>query len=127
MELDKIAKNHLWCDVNILEHKKLVEYDVFLDKGEFSMSKIPVGYKKISVYTVFDVKHDGRHRARVVTDGHLMDVFLESVYGGIVFLHGVRMRIFLSELNSMVPFATDVSSAYLEAYTNDKGVHQSWT
>ena len=77
-------------------------------------------YQMISVHTIYDVKHDGRHRARVVANGHLTDVPLESVYSGVVSLRGLRTCIFLAELNGMTPWATDISSAYLEAYTTEK-------
>ena len=110
----------MWRDENILEHKKLAEYDVFVDKGQFAENKIPKGYKRISVHTVFDVKHDGRHRARVVADGHLTDIPLESVYAGVVSLRGIQTCIFLAELNGMIPYAMDISSAYLEAYTTER-------
>ena len=33
----------------------------------------PIGYKKICVHFVFDIKHDGCHKARLVADGHLTD------------------------------------------------------
>ena len=33
MELDKQNGNTLWSDANVLEHEKLREYDVFIDKG----------------------------------------------------------------------------------------------
>ena len=60
------------------------------------------------------MKHDGRHRARVVVDGHLTDIPLKSLYAGVVLLRGLRTCIFLVELNEILPYATDVSSAYLE-------------
>ena len=85
---------------------------MFKDRGKFDAKKIPKGYQLIRVHTVFDVKHDHRHRARVVADGHLIDVPLESVYSGVVSLRGLRTCIFLAELNDMVPYATDISSAY---------------
>ena len=66
------------------------------------------------------MKQDGRHRARVVADGHLTDILLESVYSGVVSLRSLRTCIFLAELNEMVPYATDICSAYLEAYTTEK-------
>ena len=44
LELDRIAGNHLWRDANILEHKKLAEYNIFLDKGKYCKSKIPMDY-----------------------------------------------------------------------------------
>jgi hypothetical protein len=47
---------------------------------------------------VFDVKHDGRHKARLVADGHLTEVPLESVYYGVVCLHEFCLVLFLVEL-----------------------------
>ena len=118
LELNTIASNHKWRDANLLEHKKLAQYKLFKDKGKFSHDKVPRGFQLISVHTIYNVKHDARHRARVVANnGHLTDIPLESVYSGIVSLRGLRTCIFLAELNDMEPWATDISSAYLEAYT----------
>ena len=86
IELDKIAGNNKWRDTNILEHKKLAEYKVFQDQGKFYNNKVPKYCQLISVHTIYDVKYDGRHRARVVANGHLTDVPLESVYSGVVSL-----------------------------------------
>jgi hypothetical protein len=69
---------------------------------------------------VFDVKHDGQHKARFVGSGHLTDVPMKSVYSGVVSLRGVCMVTFLSELNGMELWATDIGNAYLEAYTAEK-------
>ena len=107
VELDKLHGNTNWQDANSEEHKKLLEYEVFIDKGKFRLRNVPPGYKKIRVHTVFDVKHDFRHRARVVADGHLTDVPTESVYSGVVSLRGMRACIFLGELNDMKAWGTD--------------------
>jgi hypothetical protein len=48
----------------------------------------PTGFKKIRVHIVYDVKHDGRHKARLVADGHLTGIPLDSVYSGVVSLRG---------------------------------------
>ena len=69
---------------------------------------------------MFDVKHDGRHRTCLVADGHLTDVPVESNYSGVVSLRGFRFLGFLAELNGMKLWGTDISSAYLEAYTKEK-------
>ena len=37
------------------------EYDTFKDLG--TGTKAPAEYKKIQVHLVFNVKHDGRHKA----------------------------------------------------------------
>jgi hypothetical protein len=69
---------------------------------------------------VFDIKHDGQHKARFVGSGHLTDVPTESINSGVVSLRGVRMVTFLSELNGIELWSTDIGNAYLEAYTAEK-------
>ena len=99
------------------------EYHVFDDLGHKSTSinLTPLeGYKKIRVHLVFDVKHDGHHKARLVADGHLTDVPIESVYSGVVSLCGLQILMFLAELNALETWATDVGNAYLEAETSEK-------
>ena len=58
-------------------------------KGKFAGYRIPRGYKLIRVYTIFDVKVDGRHKARVVTDRHLTATPAELVYLGVASLRGL--------------------------------------
>ena len=53
------------------------------------------------------MKHDGRHKARLVADGHLTDAPLTSVYSGVVSLRGIRLITFIAELNGMETWATD--------------------
>ena len=38
------------------------------------------------VHFVFDKKHDGRHKIRLVADRHLTDIPLSSIYSGMVSL-----------------------------------------
>ena len=118
--LDKKNGNTKWQDAVKLEMDLMKAYSVFKDLGHVSRTRPPKGHRQIRVHLVFDVKHDGRHRARLVADGNLTDVPLESVYSGVVSLRGFRLVIFLAELNGMEAWATDVSSAYLEAYTDEK-------
>ena len=120
LEFDKRNGNTKWQDANVLEHGQLSGYKVFKNRGEFHEGKIPEGYRKIKVHTIFDVKHDGRHKAQVVANGNLMDTPLESVYSGVVSFRGLHTCIFLGELNNMTPWATDIGNAYLEAKTTEK-------
>jgi hypothetical protein len=69
------------------------------------------------LFIVYDCKHDSRHKARMVADGHLTDIPLESVYSGVVSLRGLRIVTFLAKLNGLDLWATDISNAYLEAFT----------
>ena len=78
------------------------------------------GYKKIGVHLVYDVKHDGRLKARCVADGHLTQVPAESVYSGVVSLRSLRLCVFLAELNDLELWGADVGNAYLESKTREK-------
>ena len=71
---------------------------------------------------MFDVKHDGHHKARYVAGGHLTDPPLDSVYSGVVSLRSLRLVIFLAELNGLQLYTADIGNAYLEAKTKEKSV-----
>ena len=86
LELDKKHGNSKWYDSTQLELTQIKEYEVFTDYGKaqfdkYSHKKItnaPSGYQRIRVHLVFAVKHDGRHKARLVADGHLTPDAVES-------------------------------------------------
>ena len=86
LELDAKNQNTKWHDSIELELAQIDEYNTFEDRGHKSIATAPRDHKRIRVHLVFDVKHDGRHKARLVADGHLTDVPLESVYSGVVSL-----------------------------------------
>jgi hypothetical protein len=69
----------LWVDAATLELTQIDDYDTFIDKGHHIKVKAPDGYKKIRFHLIFDFKHFGRHKVRLVADGHLTDIPLESV------------------------------------------------
>ena len=117
-EIDKTNGDTKWQDAMALEIDQLNEYNTFKDQGKGVAA--PTGYKKIRVHFVFAVKHDGRHRARLVADGHLTDTPLDSVYSGVVSLRSLRLVIFLAELNDLELYSSDVGNAYLEAETREK-------
>jgi Reverse transcriptase (RNA-dependent DNA polymerase) len=119
LRLDERNGNTLWKDAVATERNQIQEYDVFDDHGHNTKVPPPTGYKKIRIHLVFDVKHDGRHKARLVADGHLTDIPIESVYSGVVSLRGFRLVVFLAELNSLPLWATDIGNAYLEARTSE--------
>jgi hypothetical protein len=123
VHIDEKNGNTKWQDATTLELTQINEYyNTFQDLGhESTGAKIPDGYKRISVHLVFDVKHDGRHKARLVTDGHLTDIPLNSIYSGVVSLRGFQLVLFLlAKLNDMEAcWATDIRNTYLEAVTSE--------
>ena len=87
---------------------------------EWQTYQCPRWLKKIRVHLVFDVKHDGCHKARLVADGHLTDEPVEDIYSGVVSLRSLRLTIFLAELNDLELWGADAGNAYLEALTCKK-------
>ena len=96
----------------------MLEYKIFKDIG-LNAAK-PDGFKNIHVHFVYNVKHDGWHQARLVAGRHLTDIPVDSVYSKVVSLRGFKLLVFIAKLNNMEIWVTDISSAYLEAYTKEK-------
>jgi hypothetical protein len=63
---------------------------------------------------IYDVKHDVRHKAQLVAGGQLTDPNTESVYSGVLLLQGIRLIVFLADLNKLKLWGADVGNAYLE-------------
>ena len=118
LEFDRLNGNTRWADATALELGQVDEYETFKDIGKGGNPG--PGYKKINVHLVYAVKHDGRHKARLVAGGHLTDTPLDSVYSSVVSLRGVRILAFIAELNKLELWATDIGNAYLESYTQEK-------
>ena len=118
MDLDKKNGKTFWLEAEATEMAQLSEYNTFIDKGT---KGTPTSYyKKIRCHMVYNVKHDGRHKARLVAGGHLTDPNTESVYSGVVSLRGIRLVVFLAELNGFKLWGADFGNAYLEAKTKEK-------
>ena len=62
----------------------------------------------------------GRHKARLVTDGHLTPDPVEGIYSGVVSFRNLRLVILLGKLNNLELWGADIGNAYLEAVTEEK-------
>ena len=116
MDLDRINGNKNWADAELLEKNQLFQYETFDDRGHRSSNRAPDGYKKINLHFVYDVKHDGRHKACVVAGGNVTETPLESI----LTTRGIRIVTFIAELNGLDVWQTDIGNAYFKAYTNEK-------
>ena len=75
------------------------------------ITNAPKGHQKIRVHVVFDVKHRGKFKARLVADGHFTKEPMETVYSGM----------FLAEPNNMELWGADAGHAYnLQALTREQ-------
>ena len=127
LQLDEQNGNSKWYDATKLEMDQINEYKVFQDHGKAQydpksrkVSNAPNGYQKIRVHLIFAVKHDGRHKARLVAGGHLTPDPIESIYSGIVSIRSLRLVIFLAKLNNLEVWGADIGNAYLEAKTKER-------
>jgi hypothetical protein len=84
--LAKHNGNTKWQDAEGIEMGQILEYNTWIDKGIGGTA--PNRYKKIRCHIIYDVKHDGRHKACLVAGGHLTEVTTESVYSGVVSFRG---------------------------------------
>ena len=117
MLLDEQNGNTLWKEAEQRELNQIDEYETFKDMGR---GVHPKGYKKIRVHMVYDVKPTLIRKARLVADGQLTDTPIDSVYSSVVSLRGLKICLFIAELNQLEAWTTDVGNAYLEAYTQEK-------
>jgi hypothetical protein len=85
MRFDEKNGNTKWQDAIALELQQINENETFTDLGHHTKAKI----------------HYGRHKARLVADGHFSEVPLESVYSGAVSLQGFCLVLVLAELNEL--------------------------
>ena len=83
-------------------------------------AKAPEGYKQVCVHYLCNCKHDWRHKACLVANGHLTNTPLESVSSGVVSFCGFHMVMFLAELNILKFWATNFGDAYLESHMAEK-------
>ena len=126
IQFDSENNNSKWYDAIKLEMESMSEYKVFkkwdkaiLDKHK-KVKNPPKGYHRIKVHLVFTVKSDGRHKARLVADGHLTPEPIENIYSGVVSLRNLRLVTFLGKLNNLELWGADIGNAYLDVFTGEK-------
>jgi len=66
------------------------------------------------------VKHDGRHKSRLVAGGHLTETPVDSVHSSIVSLSGIRILTFIGELCDLEVWSADIGNACLETVAPEK-------
>ena len=117
-KLDQQNGNTKWQDAEKKELAQLDHYKTFKSIGH--RAPPPPDYQKIRVHFVYAVKHDLRHKARLVAGGHMTPDSGSEAYSSVVQLRSLRIAITIGELNGLKLGVGDVSCAYLEAYTREK-------
>ena len=101
--MDKHNKNTLSRDAIQKEMKNVSIAFKILDSSE----NLPVGYSKLNVHMVFDIKLDLTRKATLVPDGHLTPDPIDSTYAGVVFWETVRSALAYAAL-----LGIDIWAAY---------------
>ena len=117
--LDKAAESSLWDEANQKELKSLKSFKTFraLEEGE----KIPPGYTWIPYHMIYDIKFDGRRKARLVLGGHRTpDVPDVEVYSSVVSMDTIMTPFLIAAANKLQVCAADVSTAFLYGKTREK-------
>ena len=117
LALDKENGDNLWKEAIDQELGQIMDFDTFrvAPDGEY----LP-GYKRIPYHIVFDVKFDGRRKARLVAGGHRTDPLKEDVFSGVVSMEAVRLGFILAKMNDLLVCAGDIGNAFLNGYTREK-------
>ena len=117
-KLDEQNGNKLWTDAIADEMNKMKEFGTFraLNDGE----TLPSNYQKVPMHMCFDVKWDGRHKARLVAGGNWTTPDFQHDFNGTVSSESVRIGLFLAALNGLDVMVGDVSNAYLHAKTKER-------
>ena len=110
--------NNKWKEATDLELEQIKEYQVFNDFGRAKavydkkhITNAPKGHQKNRVHFVFDVKHCGKFKARLLADRHFTKEPMETVYSGM----------FLAEPTNLDLWGADAGHAYnLQALTREK-------
>jgi len=115
--LDKINGDTLWRKAIAKELGEINSFGVFRETTQDDNLN---DYQKIPYHLVFDVKFDGRCKARLVADGNWTEVLKEDIYSGVVGLDTVRLGFQLAAMNDLLVCAADVGTAFLHGYTREK-------
>jgi hypothetical protein len=78
----------------------------------------PERYQKNGVHVVYVVKHGKGAKARLVANGYLMDVPVETVYSGVVSFHRLHLIVSLSELNDLEIWANNIRERCMDVGSN---------
>jgi hypothetical protein len=81
-----------------------------------------IGFEKLGVHMVFDVKlgENYRRKARLVADGHKTENPSSITYSSVVSRDSVRIAFLIAALNELDILACDIQNAYLTAPCREK-------
>jgi len=116
LAIDAKTGTTLWYDAIQKEMQNNAVAFEFLPDGD----TIPIGYTKITLHMVFDIKIDFTRKARLVAGGHLTDVPSHLTYSSVVSRESIRIMFLIAALNDLQVLSADIGNAYLNAPNREK-------
>lgn len=96
-EFDLQDGNTMWQDATDLDMSQLLNLRNMTHSRTFAAKQAQHLHTRrfACIWLVYDIKHNGWHKARMVADEHVMAVPVESVYSAAVLLQGLCTIVFL--------------------------------
>lgn len=116
LRLDRENNNTFWRDAIAKEMLNVRPAFKVLEDDE----NTPVGFTKLSVHMIFDVKMDLTRKARLVADGHKTPDPELSTYAGVVSRESVRIGLTYAALMGINIWGADIQNAFISAPTTEK-------
>ena len=117
IQLDMQNNNNEWREAIEKELKQINDFKTFrrVTKDDSIQE-----YLRIPYHFVFDVKFDGRKKARLVAGGNVTETPKDDIYSGVVSIEMIRIGFLLAELNELTVCTADISNAFLYGKTREK-------
>ncbi|MEM1007622.1 MAG: reverse transcriptase domain-containing protein [Myxococcota bacterium] len=116
-QIDAESGTTKWKEAIDAEMKKMSDFGTFRPLGPDET--LPDNYQKVPMHMCFDVKWDGRHKARLVAGGNFTTPDYQHDFNGTVSSESIRIGMFLASLHGLDVMVGDVSNAYLYAKTKE--------
>ena len=117
-QLDEANGNTKWAEADGLEVDSLITLECF----EFKPPDYKPGkdYQKTVLHSVYDVKHDLRHKSRLVAGGHLVNVPTHvQIYSSQVKPISVKLLHVIAHKQDLLQLCGDVGNAFVNAYSSE--------
>ena len=118
LKFDQEAGNRKWRDAIELEVSSLLALSCFdfMPPG----SKPKAGYQFVPMHLVFDVKNTGRHKARMVAGGHLVDTTGVYSHSSVVKSISIRLLDVIAHKQNLKMLCGDIGNAFVTAPNLEK-------
>ena len=115
LEFDRINGDHQWCNAIIREIEALMGQDTFAYLNDNAKLLKGKGFKFCPLRMIFDIKQDGRRKARLVIGGHVLDSTDLDTYASVMKAISQRLLMVIALANDYQVLTGDIKNAYLYA------------